>query len=175
MSLISNIKQLVDRLFRMSKIMRYLFLLIFVILASACREEEDSAYTGRELEYDLDQVTPEYNYRGKILFKELQTGALEIHIELMGERAAGEHYFPAHLHYGKFELPHAPMAVLLNPVDIRTLKSVTVSDSLADGESFAFEDIQDFDGHVKVHLAEDGPDYHVILVAGNIGRNVHTP
>lgn len=28
-----------------------------------------------------------------------------------------------------------------------------------------------FDGHVKVHLANDGPDYGEILVAGNIGRN----
>src|SRR5690606_22543336 len=81
------------------------------------------------------------------------------------------HYFPAHLHYGAYGATDAPMAAMLSPVDLRTLKSVTVVESLASGESFNFEDVADFDGHVKVHLAADGPDYHIILVAGNIGKN----
>jgi hypothetical protein len=32
-----------------------------------------------------------------------------------------------------------------------------------------FEDLSNFDGHVKIHLANEGPDYSVILVAGNLG------
>ena len=155
--------------------MRYLFLVFILFQTSSCSEDDDRVYTGKQLEYDLSQANPEYDYHGKIIFKELQTGSLEIHIELLGDNTSGEYYFPAHLHYGKFENHHGPMAAMLNPVDIRTLKSVTVLDRLSDGQAFKFEDINGFDGHVKVHLAEDGPDYHVILVAGNIGGNVHMP
>jgi hypothetical protein len=31
--------------------------------------------------------------------------------------------------------------------------------------------MKSFDGHVKIHLANEGPDYEVILVAGNVGGN----
>lgn len=153
--------------------MRYLFSLL-IFFQISCSAEDDPVYTGRQIEYELHQAGPDYDYHGKILFKELQTGSLEIHIELVGEKASPENYFPAHLHYGGFEHHHAPMAAMLNPVDSRSLRSVTVLDLLSNGEEFKFEDIHTFDGHVKVHLAEDGPDYHVILVAGNIGGNVRT-
>lgn len=104
----------------------------------------------------------------------METGGVEITLQLLGDRGDAAYYFPAHLHYGEYDMPEAPMAAMLNPVDIRTLKSVTVVGKLSSGEVFNFDDLENFDGHIKVHLADDGPDYHVILVAGNIGKNKRT-
>lgn len=63
------------------------------------------------------------------------------------------------------------MAQMLAPVDARNLESKTVVNKLADGSQMDFQRFKNFDGHIKVHLAEDGPDYHVILAVGNIGVN----
>ena len=43
--------------------------------------------------------------------------------------------------------------------------------SLTNGEKLDFDDLEFFEAHIKVHLAAEGPDYNVILVAGNIGNS----
>jgi len=146
------------------------FWIVFVLFISSCEQEEEG-FRGRELSYPLSSANPDYLYEGNALFKELETGAVEITVQLVGERGDAAYFFPAHLHYGEYDMPDAPMAAMLNPVDIRSLKSVTIVDKLSSGEAFNFESLENFHGHVKVHLADDGPDYQVILVAGNIGKN----
>lgn len=152
--------------------MRY-FLLIFSLFFClfSCSEDEENIYSGKQKEYTLHQANPEYAYEGAVTFKELKAGGLEITLQLLGERGQEPYFFPAHLHHGAYDTPNAPMAAMLNPVDIRTLKSVTVVHATAQGEILNFDALESFNGHVKVHLAEDGPDYQVILVAGNIGSN----
>lgn len=152
--------------------MRCIFVFVpFLLIMSACGKEEEGLYTGQQLEYLLYSATSEYAYEGKVLFKEMVTGELEVTVQLFGDKREQAYFFPAHLHYESYDAPNAPMAAMLNPVDIRTLKSVSVIRQLARGENLSFNQLPDFDGHVKVHLAEDGPDYKVILVAGNIGSN----
>ena len=51
------------------------------------------------------------------------------------------------------------------------MKSTTVLNELSDGTKLSFEGLGDFLGHVKVHLNKEGPDYKVILAAGNIGSS----
>jgi len=150
--------------------MRHILLVLAVLtLFPSCRQDE--THTSRELRQLLHSANPQYPYQGEVVFKELSSGEIEVAVELHGQRGREPYYFPAHLHYGAYERPDAPMAALLNPVDMRTLKSTTVISELADGQKLLFEDLENFDGHVKIHLALDGPDYHVILAAGNIGRN----
>ena len=141
-------------------------ILVFV----ACRDEE-TLYTQREVTYSLHRATESYDYYGTAVFRELKTGALELTLTMMGDKGNDAYFFPAHLHHGPYDTPDAPMAAMLDPVDIRNLKSTTVIGKLADGTDFTFDQLEQFDGHIKVHLAADGPDYNVILVAGNIGKN----
>lgn len=143
-----------------------------VFLSSACSKEEPGIYSGKQLEYALYQVNVEYAYSGKVIFSELLSGEIEVKIQLIGERGDDSYFFPAHLHYGAFGDADAPMAAMLNPVDMQTLESVTILGKLVKGEILKFDDLHQFDGHVKVHLADEGPDYHLILVAGNIGSNL---
>jgi hypothetical protein len=44
----------------------------------------------------------------------------------------------------------------------------------SNGRNVKFEEFKQLNGHIKIHLADSGPDYQVILTAGNIGKNDNT-
>lgn len=94
---------------------------------------------------------------------------MEWTLRLDGAKSHSEVSFPAHLHFGSYDQPNAPLAQVLTPVSSQNLNSVTLLGPLSNGATLRFDDLLLFDGHVKVHLASEGPDYGVILVAGNLG------
>lgn len=144
------------------------------LIMFSCEQEKDSIYTTNEITYNLYQGS-DFNYTGKVQIKELLNGDLELTLELTGSKGNDPYYFPAHLHFGSYNSPDSPIAYQLDPLDIRTLKSVTVLGQLSDGSKLKFGDLTVFDGHIKVHLADSGPDYQVILSVGNIGTNDNSP
>lgn len=148
--------------------------LIFGLMISlglwSCSEQEPDKYSGQKLEFELFKSS-DFNYSGNLTVNELTGGDLEFIIQLDGAKSPDGYVFPAHLHFGGYDVPDTPLAYLLNSISAKDLKSVTVLGQLSDGSRLDFEEMKAFDGHVKVHLANDGPDYGVILVAGNIGRN----
>ncbi|WP_339876770.1 hypothetical protein [uncultured Algoriphagus sp.] len=152
----------------MRKIILSLLILIFI---SSCNESDPEIYTGQKLEYQLYKAS-DFDYSGTATVRELTDGNLELSLQLSGEKSASSTMFPAHLHYGDYSNPEAPMAYMLSPISSSDLESKTVLGPLMDGALLSFEEMKTFDGHIKVHLASEGPDYSVILVAGNIGSNV---
>ncbi|MCH6233499.1 hypothetical protein [Cognataquiflexum rubidum] len=152
--------------------------LAFIFLSSlvlfSCEQEKETIYTTNELTYNLYQGS-DFNYTGKVQIKELLSGDLELTLELNGSKDTDPYFFPAHLHFGSYETADSPIAFQLDPVDIRTLKSVTILGQLSDGSKLKFADLNTFDGHIKIHLADSGPDYQVILSVGNIGTNDNSP
>ncbi|AFL85475.1 hypothetical protein Belba_2945 [Belliella baltica DSM 15883] len=150
---------------------KLLYSLIIFFLIMSCEDDKgDPIYTGNELAYTLYQAS-DFNYSGKLIVKEAFGGELILEIELQGEKDNEAYFFPAHLHFGSYDEENSPMAFMLEPIDIRTLKSSTVLQTLSNGETLTFEAFKSFDGHIKVHLAESGPDYSVILAVGNVGIN----
>jgi hypothetical protein len=149
-----------------------LFLGLLVLVS--CQEKEDSMYTGNEISYNLYQGS-DFDYTGKVNAREMVSGEIEITVELIGKKETSDYYFPAHLHFGSYDSQDSPIAYLLNAVDLRDLKSVTILGQLSDGRKLSFDELKSFDGHVKVHLADSGPEYQVILTAGNIGKNDNSP
>lgn len=145
-------------------------LFLMGIILFSCQEEEKSDYTGNELAFDLFQGS-DFAYTGKVLVRELLNGDLEMTLRLTGAKGDSEYYFPAHLHFGAYDNLDSPIAYLLNPIDIRQLESVTILGQLSNGTKLEFEDFKKFDGHIKVHLADSGPEYQIILSVGNVGRN----
>lgn len=151
--------------------MKKLILALFISAGlGACSEGEPDLYTGEQLEFELFKSS-EFNYNGILTVKELRDGNLEFDVQLEGAKSNTGFSFPAHLHFGSYDQADAPIAFLLNPISTFDLESVTVLGQLSDGSKLTFEEMKSFDGHVKIHLANEGPDYGVILVAGNVGGN----
>ena len=144
------------------------------LMMFSCEQEKESIYTTNELTYNLFQSS-DFNYTGKVQIKEMLNGDLELTVELSGSKDNDPYYFPAHLHFGSYESKDSPIAYQLDPVDIKTLKSKTILGQLSDGTKLKFGDLKSFDGHIKIHLADSGPDYQVILSVGNIGSNDNSP
>jgi hypothetical protein len=142
---------------------------LFVLTLGACSDEEEDIYTGRMEAYQLEQ-TSEYDFSGVATVRELRKGGIEIQIQLTGPSTDAIYHYPAHLHHGDHRDFQAPMAQMLNPIDARVLLSITSLDKLADGSAMNFDRFLDFEGHIKIHLAEDGPDYEIILASGNVGK-----
>jgi hypothetical protein len=149
------------------KVLPYLFLL--AIVAVSCQSEEEK-YTANSITYDLFQSS-DFNYQGVAEIRELINGEVEITVRLSGPSSDEAYYFPAHLHFDAYDTPDAEIAFLLNPVDIRSLESRTILGKLSNGTKLNFSAFKNFDGHLKIHLADEGPDYSVILATGNIGKN----
>jgi ferredoxin-fold anticodon binding domain-containing protein len=122
------------------------------------------------ISYDLHQSS-DFNFGGKATFNQLNNSTVELVIQLTGQKSDLPYYYSAHLHFGSLDSQDASIAHHLSPVDSRSLQSRTILGNLSNGSKLAFDDIINFDGHIKVHLADQGPDYQVILVSGNIGSN----
>ncbi len=151
--------------------MRLLILNIFVLIAmTGCTESEPSRYTGNRVEYALFQSS-DFSYSGTLEVLELSSGELEFNIRLSGARGNESVSFPAHLHFGDYQQKDAQIAAMLQPVNSATLSSKTIVNQLSDGTVLNFERLKIFAGHVKIHLAAEGPEYSIILVSGNVGIN----
>lgn len=144
------------------------FIMLSMLLA--CSTEQEDIYTNNFISYPLIAGS-EYDFEGVANVRELRKGGVELELILSGEKTTEPYFYPAHLHFGPYDSPDAPMAQMLSPVDARTLESKTVINQLHDGSSMDFIRFSTLDGHIKVHLAEDGPDYNTILVVGNVGVN----
>jgi hypothetical protein len=148
---------------------KLIFGLLLSIGISACSITEPVDYLNK-ITYDLNKAS-DYDFSGTLQVGELPDGELELAIRLFGATGSQTVTFPAHLHFGSYDTPDAEIAVILTSVNANTLTSLTVLPQLANGDKLTFEDFKNFNGHIKVHLANEGPDYQVILVAGNIGFN----
>jgi hypothetical protein len=148
--------------------------LLIALLATfslwSCTDAEKKKYSGKEIDFQLFQSSS-YDFSGNVVVRELVNGSLELTLKLDGTKTSSDYSFPAHLHFGSYDQANTSIAFLLNPVSAKNLESVTVLGTLSNGNTLNFESMKSFDGHLKIHLANEGPDYGVILVAGNIGAN----
>lgn len=145
-------------------------LLLALLLSSlfwSCSKSEEKRYSGKRMDVALYQSST-YNYKGNLEIRELVDGSLELNLRLDGAKSYTAVAFPAHLHFGSYDQANAPIAQVLNPVSSSKLESITQLGTLSDGRNLKFNDLVAFDGHIKIHLANEGPDYSIILVAGNL-------
>ncbi|MAN86567.1 MAG: hypothetical protein CL555_06820 [Algoriphagus sp.] len=149
---------------------KLIFALLSGLIFISCTDSfESNKYTGKQVEYSLFKAS-DFDFSGTATVRELIGGNLEMSIDLEGSRGDTSVSYPAHLHFGNINTPQATIAFMLKPVNAASLKSVTVLEQMTNGNRLLFNELLGFEGHIKVHLAADGPDYNTILVAGNIGK-----
>ena len=149
----------------MSRIL-YLSPLLWLLVCS-CQLNEPKAAV-EEKSYYLFRAGYE-PVHGEVVFSNLGDGTVGVSIDLQNTDARFD--FPAHLHFGSIK-EVGELAIRLEDVDGATGKSVTDLKDVVmpNGEQFRFEMLDEFNGSVKIHLAE-GVLGQYVLTYGNIGAN----
>ncbi len=147
-----------------------LFALLTLAAFMGCSSDDASVnkYTGKEISYSLFSGS-EIGTAGAVTFKERSDRTVDVIVTLDNSYQGN---YPVHLHYGDLSIPDAPQATLLADFDGEKNMSITNLSVLADETPFTFDSVDGFDGSVKIHLGRSGPDYDVLISAGNIGSNV---
>jgi hypothetical protein len=148
----------------------YFLFIMLIGLGLGCSDEEpqvDEVYTGNESTYPLESAS-EFDISGAATFKERVDGGTDVFIVLDKTFDTGE--FPVHLHFGDVSTDKAEIASLLLPVAGNNGTSKTTISTLSDESKVTFNDLKDFDGCLKIHLAATGEGRDIVLAAGNIGK-----
>ena len=149
----------------------YLYTILCAALMAACSEGEEAVFNARELSYPMVSASADYNIQGTATFTEQPDGSLQLTLQLENTAGGGQH--PGHLHYGTTEVPDSDIALLLSPIEGASGTSTTSFSQLADGTTFDFERLMNFDGSLKVHL-DDGANRDVVLAGANVGQHDST-
>jgi hypothetical protein len=144
--------------------------IVSLLLAIAGCQQEERLPEVQAVTYPLYQ-SADYAFEGTATFEMKEDADVELLIQLDGVRSTDPYFYTAHLHFGSFDDADAAIAQVLSPIDSRTLQSRTPIGKLTNGSEIDFDALKNFDGHIKIHLADQGPDYDIILVSGNIGSN----
>ncbi|HZI24229.1 MAG TPA: hypothetical protein VFD46_04090 [Chryseolinea sp.] len=148
----------------------YFLLIMLIGLGLGCSDEDpqvDEVYTGNESTYPLESAS-EFDISGAATFKERVDGGTDVFIVLDKTFDTGE--FPVHLHFGDVTTDKAEIALLMLPVAGNNGTSKTTISSLSDESKVTFNDLKEFDGCLKIHLAATGEGRDIVLAAGNIGK-----
>lgn len=147
--------------------------LLTALLFSGCQVEENlvDEFTGNEITYTLNSGS-DWDFHGTATFLEKKDNSTRVIIQLEG--IEGSKNFPVHLHYESYN-KQADLAAQLEPLAAERGLSVTDLTELADETNVTYQDLAQFDGHIKVHLEDSGPLKDVILSYGNIGKNAPLP
>lgn len=150
------------------KFFKYLLGAGLVLAVVSCDEDSQDLgdFTGNEITYQLFAGSG-YNNEGYITFKERKDKSIQAEVTLSNTQAGGTH--PLHLHQDPIGAD-GDLVALLNPVDGKTGKSVTIFNVLGDETAFTYTDLLNFNGSIKVHL-DDGLNKDEVLSGGNVGIN----
>lgn len=141
----------------------------------ACQGNDDvphatpDSLTGNSVTYELSPAAV-WDIHGTVTFYERTDGSTLVSLKVDG--MGDDKLHPAHLHFGDITLDNAAIAVPLKSVNGTTGTSNTIVRMLSDETPITYEQLKNFDGCVKIHLAAEGDGANVILAGGNIGSAV---
>lgn len=149
-----------------------LFILVCLSLAgvqfSACTSDDEpdiNLFTGNETTYPLAQGS-EFPVSGTATFKEMTNGHTMLLIQLSGTEGTEMH--PVHFHEGDITEDGA-IILMPNPVSAATGLSETEISLMPDGSTITYEELNNLNANIRVHLEASGPGAMVVLAGGNIG------
>ncbi len=139
-------------------------LLLFVIgsfLFTGCSKDDGPSQLRSQI-YQLRYVD-DPTLLGKVIFYENADGSTNVKMELNG---TSSEVHPTYIYYNSLD-KGGPIAITLDPCGC--LVSNTRVSKLDDGTTVSFDDLINFNGHLKVHRSENHME--TILLQGNIGKN----
>ena len=154
----------------MKKLNAILLLVVTSLFFINCSNDDDynivpSMPTGQTTIYDLSSKAVA-EISGTATFIENTDASVTITLDLTGTPVGGLH--PAHIHFNT-AAEGGGIALTLNYVDGITGSSITIVNAFDDGSPFTYQDIEDLDAHINVHLSAS--ELGTIVAQGDIGQN----
>lgn len=143
------------------KMFKILIILVVSLTLTNCSNDEGSEQLKSQI-YQLRYVE-DPSLLGKVIFTENSDGSTNIKMELNG---TSTEIHPTFIYYNSLS-EGGPIAITLDPCGC--LVSNTRVTQLDNGQSITFEELINFDGHLKVHRSENFME--TILLQGEIGIN----
>ncbi len=137
------------------------FLLLGVIFLLGCSKDDPQTFTESKV-FQL-RYTDDPSLLGKVIIKKNTNGSSTVTIELAG---TSDEIHPTYIYYNSLE-EGGPIAITLDPCGC--LESNTVVTKLDNGQPISYDQLINFDGHVKIHRSFQHME--TILLQGNIGSN----
>ncbi len=144
----------------MKKISLLIFVLGFTFLSGCSKDDAPEISESKvfQLRYVEDP-----SLLGKVIIKKNTDGSSTVSLQLNG---TSTEVHPAYIYYNSLA-QGGPIAITLDPCGC--LESNTVVTKLDNGQDISYEELINFNGHVKIHHTYQ--DIGTILLNGNIGSN----
>nr|AWJ66109.1 hypothetical protein [uncultured bacterium] len=143
------------------KILKVLIILVVCLSFTNCSNEDDSAQLRSQI-YQLRYVE-DPSLLGKVIISENPDNSINILMELNG---TSSEVHPTFIYYNNLA-QGGPVAITLDPCGCKV--SNTRVTKLDNGTKISFDELINFNGHLKVHRSEIHME--TILLQGEIGKN----
>jgi hypothetical protein len=143
------------------KILKVLIVLVVCLSFTNCSKDDDPTQLRSQI-YQLRYVE-DPSLLGKVIISENADGSSNIRMELNG---TSTEVHPTFIYYNNLA-QGGPIAITLDPCGC--VVSNTRVTKLDNGTSISFDELINFNGHLKVHRSENHME--TILLQGEIGKN----
>ncbi len=142
----------------------FLLFAIFSLLISGCGKDDATEVILAKNVFALSPVSNS-NISGNVSFVKYEDGRTEVILQINN---SSKDIHPAFI-YMNSVAEGGPVALTLAPIECDCEESITVVSKLDNGTPITYEQLINFDGHLKIHQNSD--HLEIVIAQGNIGLN----
>ncbi|MEJ1222651.1 hypothetical protein [Sediminicola sp. 1XM1-17] len=138
--------------------------MLLAIIASGCGKDDATEVILAKNVFALSPVA-DSKISGNVSFVKYEDGRTEVILQINN---SSEDIHPAFI-YANSLAEGGPVALTLAPIECDCEESITVVSKWDNGSPVSYEDLINFDGHLKIHQNKD--HLEIVIAQGNIGAN----
>ncbi|MET7030097.1 hypothetical protein [Sediminicola luteus] len=142
----------------------FLLIAIFSLLISGCGKDDATEVILAKNVFALSPVA-DSNISGNVSFVKYEDGRTEVILQINN---SSKDIHPAFI-YSNSLAEGGPVALTLAPIECDCEESITVVSKWDNGQAVTYEELINFDGHLKIHQNSD--HLEIVIAQGNIGAN----
>ena len=142
----------------------FLLFAIFTLLITGCGKDDATEVILAKNVFALTPVA-DSNISGNVSFVKYEDGRTEVILQINN---SSKDIHPAFIYMNSLA-EGGPVALTLAPIECDCEESITVVSKLDNGTPITYEQLINFDGHLKIHQNSD--HLEIVIAQGNIGLN----
>ncbi|MEB8330064.1 hypothetical protein OO009_11920 [Flavobacteriaceae bacterium KMM 6897] len=142
----------------------YYLLIVLALIITSCTKDSATEVILAKNVFALSPVSNS-NISGNVSFVKYEDGRTEVILQINN---SSKDIHPAYI-YTKSLAEGGTVALTLAPIECDCEESITVVSKLDNGTPITYEQLINFDGHLKIHQNEE--HLELVIAQGNIGIN----